>query len=186
MPVQQLPEFAQSLAMADGQLEAVELSECHGAACGLICRHPASQPDTFLGMLDTLELLKNPDHSLAAQLAELYRATVSQIDDEQLRLVIWLPDDEEPLEERTEALAHWCTCFLAGLGSGSEFNDDALSEDVTAALSDIQQIAMAEMTGDGDSEEEEAALIEIVEYIKVVTLMMREELSPPKPQDRLH
>jgi uncharacterized protein YgfB (UPF0149 family) len=186
MPVQQLPDFEQTLAIANGQLDAIELSECHGAACGLICRHPHSQADLFLSLLNSLELLKDPEQSLAEQLVELYQATVSQLEDDQLRLVIWLPDDDEPLEDRTEALARWCTGFLAGLGSGSEFNEDTLSEDVTAALSDIQQIAMAEMTSDGDSDEEEAALIEIIEYIRVVTLMMKEELSPPDSHDRLH
>lgn len=186
MPVLQLPDFDQSLAISSGQLDALELSQCHGIACGLLCRQPFSQADTFINLLDSLELVKNPDEPLTRQLSELHCATTSQLDDDQLRLVLWLPADEEPLDERADALAQWCTGFLAGLGSGTSLSAETLSEDVSGALSDLEQIARAEMTGEGDIEEEEAALIEIIEYIRVVTLMMREELSPPKPQDRLH
>ena len=186
MPVQALPDFEQTLAIAGGQLEAEELSECHGAVCGLLCRNPGSQPDLFLDLLGSLELLNDPEAQLTSSLAELHRATVSQLEDDQLRFSVWLPSDDEPLEDRTEALAHWCTGFLAGIGSGKELAQDTLSDDVSGALSDIQQIAMAEMTGDGEAEEEEAAFMEIIEYIRVVTFMMREELSPPKPQDRVH
>lgn len=186
MPVQALPDFEQTLAIAVGQIEAPELSECHGAVCGLLCRNPASEANLYFGLLSSLELLSNPDEQLSGQLAELHLATITQLEDDQLRFSVWLPSDDEPLEDRTEALAHWCTGFLAGLGSGTELTQDTLSEDVSGALSDIQQIAIAEMTGDGDEEEEEAAFVEIIEYIRVVTLMMRDELSPPSPQDRVH
>lgn len=186
MPVQALPDFEQTLAIANGQLDARELSECHGAVCGLLCRNPASNADLFFDLLSSLELLQEPDQQLSVLLAELHLATISQLEDDQLRFSVWLPSDDEPLDDRTEALAHWCTGFLAGLGSGEELTQDTLSEDVSGALSDIQQIAMAEMTGDGEAEEEEAAFIEITEYIRVVTLMMRDELSPPSPQDRVH
>ncbi len=186
MPVPQLPDYDQTLAIAAGQLDAGELSECHGAVCGLLCRHPDSRADAFISLLDSLELVKSPEQSLAIQLSALHEATVAQLQDDQLRLVLWLPGDDESLEDRTEALGHWCTGFLAGLGSGLGSSSDTLSEEVTEALSDLQQIAQAEISGSGDGEEEESALMEIIEYIRIVTLLMREELSPPKPQDRLH
>jgi uncharacterized protein YgfB (UPF0149 family) len=184
--VLQLPDFDQSIAISSGQLDALELSECHGALCGMLCRNPSSQAGSFFILLKTLEMIKDPDEALSVQLTELHNASVSQLDDEQLRFSLWLPDDDESLDDRTEALAHWCTGFLAGLGSGQELTMETLSEDVSAALSDLEQIAQAEMTGEGEAEEEEAAFVEIIEYIRVVTLMMRDELSPPSPQDLLH
>jgi uncharacterized protein YgfB (UPF0149 family) len=186
MPVLQLPDFDQTLAISSGSLDALELSECHGAVCGLLCRNPSSQSDSFFSLLSSLELLKDPDEALKGQLSDLHFATASQLDDEQLRFSIWLPDDDESLDDRTEALAHWCTGFLAGLANGHDLELETLSEDVSAALADLEQIARAQMTGEGDAEEEESAFTEIVEYIRVVTLMMREELSPAKPQDLLH
>jgi uncharacterized protein YgfB (UPF0149 family) len=186
MPVLQLPDFEQTLAIAGGQLDAGELSECHGAACGLLCRHPASRADAFFSLLGSLELVKDPGRELASRLLVLYEATLAQLEDDQLRLALWLPADEDSLEDRTEALGHWCTGFLAGLGSGHDLSLDTLSDDVSEALADLQQIAQAQISGAGDSEEEEAALVEVIEYIRIVTLMMREELSPPKQQDRLY
>ncbi|MFT5141341.1 MAG: hypothetical protein ACI9H8_001925 [Lysobacterales bacterium] len=182
----QLPDFDQTLAISSGQLDAMELSECHGALCGMLCRNPSSQADSFFSLLNTLELAKQPDEPLSVQLTELHYATATQLDDELLRFSLWLPDDDESLDDRTEALARWCTGFLAGLGSGHDLALETLSEDVSAALSDLEQIAQAEMTGEGEVEEEEAAFVEIIEYIRVVTLMMREELSPPQSQDVLH
>ena len=34
-----LPDFEHTLAIAQGNLEAPELAECHGVACGLLSRH---------------------------------------------------------------------------------------------------------------------------------------------------
>jgi uncharacterized protein YgfB (UPF0149 family) len=186
MPVLQLPDFDQTLTISAGHLNASELSECHGVACGLLCRQPNSQADAFIDQLDVLQLVKEPDSPLASQLTDLYNATISQLGDDQLRVKLWLPADEELLEDRTEALAYWCTGFLAGIGSGPELTKDLLSEDVSDALGDLEQIARAEMTSDGESEEEEGALVEIVEYIRMVVLMIKEELSLPTPADKLH
>jgi len=54
MGVPELPNFDQALAVSSGQLDAGELSECHGALCGLLCRHPSSRADEFVGLLGTL------------------------------------------------------------------------------------------------------------------------------------
>jgi len=185
MPVPQNPDFEQTLAIAGGRLDLGELSECHGAACGLLCRHPGSNGDAFMHLLASLELLKAPAQALADVFIALHDSTARQLEDDQFRLVLWLPADEESLEDRTLALSHWCTGFLAALGSSDDLTLETLAEDVPGALSDLEQIARAEVGGDGDPEEEETALVEIIEYIRVVTMMIRDELSPRKPRDQL-
>jgi len=186
MPVPQLPDFEQAMSLAGNRMGEGGLAECHGAACGLLCRRPGSRADEYLDLLGALELLREPERALAARFAELFEATARQLADEQLRFALWLPPDEEPLEDRTLALGRWCTGFLAALGSGTEWAAGALSEEVSEALEDLAQIARAEVGGGGENEEEEAALAEIVEYVRVVTLMMRDELGPAGPEDRLH
>lgn len=186
MPVAALPDFEHVVAIAGGMLDALELAECHGAACGLLCRHPHSTPDAFINLLVNLELINNPEAVLLQQLTHLHSATVSQMEDQQLRLKLWLPDDDEPLEDRSLALAHWCTGFLAGLGSGHDSSLDTLSEDLEGALKDLEQIARAEVMAEGDEEVEEVALVEIIEYIRVVTFMFKAELRPAADIDRLH
>ena len=113
---------------------------------------------------------------------------MQQLADEEMGFALWLPEDEEPLEERTISLAQWCAGFLAGLASGGQF--EALSEEAREAIDDLQQIARAELTSpesaEQDSEEDEAALVEIIEYVRIVTLMIREEFRGPRSDDAIH
>lgn len=186
MPVQQLPEYEHALAVAAGTLDAGDLSECHGALCGMLCRRPREDAEAFLRLLASLELVHEPGQELRDLLVRLHGATASQIGDDQMRFSLWLPEDEEDLEYRTRALARWSTGLLAGLGFGHDTALDKLSADMEGVLGDVQQIALAETGADVDGEDEEQALTEITEYLRVVTLMLREELRPAAPRDSVH
>lgn len=181
-----LPDFEHTLAIAQGNLEAPELAECHGVACGLLSRLPESSIDAFVGLLDMLELVSKPGTGLRISLEELLNSTRLQLADEDMGLSLWLPDDNEILEERTMALSQWCSGFLAGLGSSGDDRLSALSEDANEALKDIQQISSADVSDTSESEEDENAFVEIVEYIRVVTLLIREDLRGPDGQDAIH
>jgi uncharacterized protein YgfB (UPF0149 family) len=179
-----LPDFERTVAL--GGLEAIELAECHGVVCGLLCRMPDASLDTFITLLDMLELVNKPGSALRMALQELLNASREQLADENMGLVLWLPADNEMLEERTMALAQWCSGFLAGLGSGGEHITQALSEDAVEALRDLQQIAKAVVADTSETEEEESAFVEIVEYVRVVVLMIREDMRGPDAQDQIH
>ena len=74
------------------------------------------------------------------------------------------------------------------LASGGQF--EVLSEEAREAIDDLQQIALVELTvseGEGqDSEQDEVAFTEIVEYIRVVTLMISEDNRGPGCNDPIH
>ncbi len=181
-----LPDFERSLALSQGSLEAPELAECHGVACGLLCRMPDARLDSFLGLLDMLELVNKPGSTFCLALEELLTASREQLADEDMGLALWLPADDELLEERTMALASWCNGFLAGLGSSGEDVVQALSDDAAEALRDLQQISKAVVADINETEEEETAFVEIVEYLRVVVLMIREDMRGPDAQDQIH
>jgi len=181
-----LPDFERSLALGQGSLEAPELAECHGVVCGLLCRVPDASLDTFIGLLGMLELANEANTGLRLALEELLTASREQMADEDMGLVLWLPADDELLEERTMALASWCSGFLAGLGSGGEDITQALSEDANEALRDLHQISKAVIADTKETEEEESAFVEIVEYLRVVVLMIREDMRGPDAQDHIH
>ncbi|MDH3903395.1 MAG: UPF0149 family protein, partial [Xanthomonadales bacterium] len=84
------------------------------------------------------------------------------------------------------ALAQWCSGFLAGLGSSGDETLKAMSDEANDALKDLQQISTADVTDTTESEEDEIAFAEIVEYIRVVILMIREDLRGPEDQDLIH
>lgn len=181
-----LPDFEHTLAIAQGNLEAAELAECHGVACGLLCRRADSSLDAFVGLLDMLEIVVAPGAGLKMSLDELLNSTRAQLADEDMGLSLWLPDDDEILEERTIALSQWCSGFLAGLGSSGDESLKAMSDDANEALRDLEQISRAEVADTSESEDDEIAFAEIVEYIRVVILMIREDLRGPDGQDLIH
>jgi len=84
------------------------------------------------------------------------------------------------------ALSQWCSGFLAGIGSGGNDSLKTMSEDANEALEDLQQIAKADVPDTTESEEDEVAFAEIIEYIRVVILMIREDLRGPDGQDFIH
>ena len=181
-----LPDFEHTLAMTRGNLEAPELAECHGVVCGLLCRLPAATVDAYMSLLDILELVKTPGPGLRMAFEELLNASKAQLSDEDLSFTLWLPNDDEILEERTMALSQWCSGFLAGIGSSGDETLEALSDDSTDALKDLQHISTADVSDTSESEEDEIAFTEIVEYIRIVTLTIREDLRGPEKQDFIH
>lgn len=191
-----LPDFERTVRLSQGNLDAAELSESHGLLCGILCRQADCTASDFRRHLTAMELAVNPPAALDAVLTEVHESTARQLEDEEFGFALWLPDDEEPLEERTIALSQWCSGFLAGLACLGEFK--ALSEEASEALEDLQQIARAEMSSpepgiegeegeDGIGEEEdEAAFAEIVEYVRIVVLMMHEDFRGPGKHEAIH
>ena len=80
------------------------------------------------------------------------------------------------------------SCVCAGLASAGRL--EALSEEALEAIDDLQQIARAEMSAaendEDESEEDENAYIEIVEYVRVVALMMHEDFRGPGQHEAIH
>ncbi|MDX1459617.1 MAG: UPF0149 family protein [Xanthomonadales bacterium] len=184
--VDSLPDFDTLLMETRQELDAGALAEIHGAACGLLCRRPGSTSSDFFECLETLQLLESAGKGTRQALSGLFEIARAQLDDDQYRFELLLPPDDDALEDRTEALALWCTGMLAGMAGAGGQSLDGVSEEASEALADIGQIARAEVgSGDG-GEAEEQALAEIVEYLRVVTLMLREEFRPPGPGESVH
>ena len=183
-----LPDFQHTIRLSQGNLDPAELAECHGVLCGLLCRESAKTANDFMHHLAALRLVVNPGDGLEAVLGEVFESTVKQLADEDMGFTLWLPEDDEPLEERTIALAQWCSGLLTGLACGGEF--EVLSDEAKEAIDDLQQIAAAELTvskeTEVDTEDDEAALVEIVEYVRVITLLMREDFRGPGFDDAIH
>jgi uncharacterized protein YgfB (UPF0149 family) len=181
-----LPDFEHTLALAQGNYDAPELSECHGVACGLLCRKPDSTFDAYMSLSRTLEIVDAPAAGFSEVLEDLFASSREQLADENMGLTLWLPEDNEILEERTMALSQWCNGFLAGLGSGGKEALSAMSEDANDALNDLLEISKAEVLDTEESEEDENAYVEIVEYVRIVVYMIREDLRGPDELDQIH
>lgn len=189
MSVPQLPDFEESLRLGQGTLDAAELAECHGVLCGLLAVSPQAGADDFFRQLHVLQLLDHPGEPLRGIFDELFRATVAQLDDEEMGFRLWLPEDREPLEDRAEALARWCTGLLAGLAAQGDL--EGLSGEAGEAIRDLEQIARAGLSTGGQAdakarEADERAFVEIAEYVRVVAMMLREDFRGPEQGDAIH
>jgi uncharacterized protein YgfB (UPF0149 family) len=183
-----LPDFQRTLTLGSSDLDASGLAESHGLLCGLVCREACENAGDFMQQLAAMRLVVDPGDPLRAALIEAWQSTVAQFDDDEFGFTLWLPDDDEALEERAVALARWCSGFLAGLGIGGQL--EALSQEAREAIADLQEIARAELSapsGEGpESEDDEAAYAEIVEYVRVVALVLREDFRGPQVHEIIH
>ena len=93
-----------------------------------------------------------------------------------------LPDDNELIEERADALGAWCGSFLAGLGLSGEISKDRnLSEDVRQALEDLSEIARIE--AGGQDETLEKAFADVSEHVRLAALLVATELPGYQHKD---
>lgn len=98
------------------------------------------------------------------------KASAAQLEDQGFEFALLLPDDDAGLAERSGALFEWCRGFLGAFGLAAG-KDPPLSEESREALTDIARLAAASPQDDGD-EEDEQALAEIEEFVRVATLLL--------------
>ena len=121
------------------------------------------------------------DASQSALIAELYRHSLGNLGDENFGFRPLLPDDQTSIERRTEELASWCEAYLHGLGNSGLRADDTLSADVADALRDIAKISQAESGEDQQEANLEKAWENLVEYVKVAVLTIKQEMGESLP-----
>lgn len=146
---------------------ATDGSELHGALCGWLAGGGDAVREWPAKVL--------ADEALAAPaegspLDELRIASAAQLADRSFTFELLLPDVDAPLSERSGALFEWCRGFLGAFGLATGANPP-LSEEGTEALGDIAKLAAAQPQDDGD-EEDEAALVEIEEFVRVAALLL--------------
>ena len=146
---------------------AIDASELHGALCGWLVAGGAAI-DNWLGPV--LADDDAPPVAPGGPLDTLRRASASQLEDRSFGFELLLPDDDASLTRRSGAVFDWCRGFLGGFGLAAGAAP-ALSEESTEALADIARLAAATAQDEGD-DDDEAALVEIEEFIRVAVLLL--------------
>ena len=144
-------------------------SEAHGLLCGLLCMGGREALDIWISNLipDDGSVSNSAVAGITTIARSLYADTVSQINDSLLEFSLFLPDDEEVLHLRTDALAKWCQGFIYGLGLCGSQEDDSHKGDVVELIYDFSEIAKADCLEDEANEEQEAAFTEVEEYVRI-------------------
>jgi uncharacterized protein YgfB (UPF0149 family) len=94
-----------------------------------------------------------------------------------------LPDDDIPLAERAEALSSWCQGFLYGLGSGTTADPSRVSTEAAEIIRDFTEITHVGVDAGDETEENEVAFAEVVEFVRVGVQLLFTELAPARGEE---
>jgi uncharacterized protein len=144
----------------------VGASELHGALCGWLAG--GGDSSRWLSQVLADDAVTNPVAGSA--LDRLREASVAQIEDRDFGFELLVPEQEASLAERSSGLFDWCRGFLGGFGLAAGAHPP-LTEESSEALVDIAKLAAAMPQDEGD-EDDEAALIEIEEFVRVAALLL--------------
>jgi len=163
----------------------VDATETHGTLCALLIDKAALA--TWLG--HTLDELPDQSDALAAEqlavLKQLYTETSEQINNEDLSFELLLPDEADDFGIRLLGLSGWCQGFLYGIGVIGAATNDKLDAEARECLSDLLEIS--KLSHDEESSEDaELQYAEIIEHVRMATLLLNESLNPLKPSSTVH
>ena len=150
-------------------------SEAHGLLAALACC--GIQP----GEIRAKSWLFNLDEEPHRDIIEgLYALVCRELDDPEFSFSLLLPDEESTLAQRAEAVSDWCQGFLQGIYHGDGVLPQGAGAQTREAVNDIREIGHLE-PDPNDPEGSERDLAEVVEFLRVAVLLIREELQPRSP-----
>ncbi len=158
----------------------ITASEAHGVATGMLCIKIESEAANWLTELfpENIVLL-DEDKTILITLFEQTRKLLSE-DDFSFRFDLFLPGDDEPLQYQLESLRSWCEGFLFGVGHNSSASD--WSAETNEIMKDIVEFTKLDANVDDEIDidedeinENEAALIEIQEYLRAAVMLLRDQ-----------
>src|SRR5579884_1397743 len=152
----------------------VGASDLHGSLTGYLCGGGSADAQSWLA---ALKLESDPTlEPLYPDLARVYEACAAALRDPECRFEPLLPGADSALNARADALVEWCRGFLGGLGLAGIGPRRGLSADATEILRDFGTIAATRFEY-ADAEEDETALAEVIEFVRVGVLLLHTEFS---------
>ncbi len=141
-------------------------SEIHGFLAGLFSAGSPPTCNQWQAQLAEQWGDKTINDSLAEMLTRLYSTMLGELENGDFSLQLLLPDDEDELAQRTEALGIWCQSFISGFGQGLQKQE--VGDVVEDVLRDFGEISLIEAAD--DSEESEKLFMEVSEFVRMAWL----------------
>jgi uncharacterized protein YgfB (UPF0149 family) len=155
-----------------------DVADVHGALCGVLCGGGDALAELWLQDV-VADCEAGPERIvLIESMQELGLSTWQNLSATGLEFDPLLPDSDAELAQSVESLAGWCQGFLYGLGRAG-ITEDRLSEGVVGeVVADFVELSKATDSDEDDPVESGFALAELVEYVRVSTQLVFEELLP--------
>ena len=150
-------------------------SELHGVLVGLM--GAGFDPDDEHHLEQTLASVEKAvgmqlQGELVDIVSRLNLATLSAIVDTDYAFHVFLPDDDDPIEQRLRSFSNWVTGFISGYTEGMTVRQAAglaIQPEVADVLKDFASIAQVE-TDQVETEEAERQLEELVDYVRLAAV----------------
>jgi uncharacterized protein len=157
-------------------------AEAHGILAGALCS------SRNYGLIEWLSEILPDDASdtealQTPVLQNIYNSLVRTLVGNDADFEPMLPDDDVPLAERADALSQWCQGFLYGLGSGSTSDPGKVSTEAGEIIRDLTEITHVGVDADEQTEENEVAFAEVVEFVRVGVQLLFVELAPARGEE---
>ena len=156
-------------------------SQVHGLICGVLCGNPKSTTAWEELITGGKEPAKAHD-----VLQELYEMSATQLGDFLFEFQLLLPVDSDGLPARAEALTLWCQGFLTGLKLAQIQIVGREPGEMTEAINDLIEIAKMNYEEVVASEDDEAAYVELIEYVRMAAILIYQELREAEAQKSNH
>ncbi|MCL1079771.1 YecA family protein [Parashewanella spongiae] len=152
-------------------------SELHGTIVGIISGGVEQTTEAWQPLL--IELSNNNEPfppSVQSQLNELYQDTLNRLDDFDFGFTLLLPEEEEPLNVRVDALFLWVNNFLSALAIAQPKLNDS-SERIQQYIEVMSNI-FSDGAEVGDDEDSESAFFELLDFVREAAMNCYSEFAP--------
>lgn len=174
-----IPSFSEISTILKAAESPFGASQIHGLLCGLVCVYTDQMDDNWQKII----IGDQSNKQYFDLLQRLYEANLHEISEFSFEFTLMLPKDSADINLRTEALGLWCQGFLTGLQQSENIIKERTSEEVKEALNDIIEIAQVNFGDIKSDDEDETAYYELVEYVRLIVLMIYHELNAISPPD---
>lgn len=156
--------------------------EVHGSLSGLLCAGKSTVRNDWIDQtLAEVDPANANVRECRRLLEQLWSETADALRGETLTFQPLLPDDDEDLRIRVDALLEWIRGFMLGIGLAEVEDFDKLPPDVSEVLKDFADISRGDLALGDDREEDENAYMELSEYARVGAQLVHDELNPVRP-----
>lgn len=158
-----------------------EAAEAHGIICGFICAgFERDETDWIEPILVTDD---DPEEALSTRsgqaLQALFDYSFRQLQSFEFDLMLLIPADDASLKGRSEAIGTWCQGLLTGLAMAEPGIRENAPVELQETLNDLTKITLIDYDDPQNNEENEVAYAEVVEYVRMATLLIHSILNTP-------
>lgn len=174
--MERLGDFEDLQLMLEERNANMGAAEVHGLASGMLCVEFDADFNRWLtAIFDTDEQINALLDDDKQTLSGIFQGTSELLQEEEFIFDLLLPDDDERIGARANALSEWCQGFLYGVAYMGAGDDTDWDEECRGVLRDLMEISRLDAESSEDSDEQ--AFMELHEYVRLAVQMLLDQLQ---------